>query len=46
MNTKQAATPPEEPTMEYIVVGDEFNILDEVFDELFEQIEKEIREIN
>lgn len=38
-NNKQ----PEEPVIEYVVVGDEFNILEGVFDELFEQIEKEIR---
>ncbi len=44
MNTKKAAVPPEEPTIEYIVVEDELNILDEVFNELFEQVEKEIRE--
>lgn len=43
MSTKQAAVPPEEPTIGYIVVEDEFNILDTVFDELFEQIEKNIR---
>jgi hypothetical protein len=42
MNTKQAAAPPEEPTVEYVVVEDEFNILDEVFDKLFEQVEKEL----
>ncbi|MDB5184330.1 MAG: hypothetical protein JWN38_138 [Candidatus Saccharibacteria bacterium] len=41
MNTEQ----PAEPMIEYVVVEDEFNfsILDEVFDNLFEQIEKEIR---
>lgn len=43
MNIQQAAIPPEEPITEYFVVEDEFNILDEVFDELFGQIEKEIR---
>ena len=42
MNTKQLPKPPEEPTIEYVVVEDEFNILDEVFDKLFEQVEKEI----
>lgn len=42
MNTHKAAKQPEEPTFEYVVVEDEFNILDEVFNELFEQIEKEI----
>ena len=42
MNTKQSTMPPEEPTIEYVVVEDEFNILDEVFDKLFEQVEKEI----
>lgn len=38
MNTEQ----PAEPTIEYIVVGDEFNIsiVNEVFDEFFNQIEK------
>jgi hypothetical protein len=44
MNTKQATVPPEEPIIEYMVVEDEFNILDEVFDKLFEQVEKKIRE--
>jgi hypothetical protein len=34
--------PPEKPTIEYIVVEDGLNILDEVFNKLFEQIEKEI----
>lgn len=43
MNKKRAATPPEEPTIEYYVVEDEFNILNEVFDEIFEQIERNIR---
>lgn len=43
MNTKQVPKPPEEPVVEYVVVEDEFNILNEVFDMLFEQIEKEIR---
>jgi hypothetical protein len=42
MNTKQVSKPPEEPTIEYVVVEDESNILDKVFDELFEQIEKKI----
>ncbi len=42
MKTKQAATPPEQPTIEYKVVEDESNILDEVFNKLFEQIDKEI----
>ena len=46
MNIEKVTPQPVEPTIEYVVVGDEFNILDEVFDELFEQIEKEIREIN
>lgn len=44
MNIKQAETPPQEPTIEYTVVEDEFNILVGVFDELFEQVEKKIRE--
>lgn len=33
-----------EPQFEYVVVEDELNILNEVFDELFEHIEKEIRQ--
>lgn len=33
-----------EPQFEYVVVEDEFNIINEVFDELFECIEKEIRQ--
>lgn len=41
MKTK-SATPQKEPTIEYMVVEDEFNILDEIFNELFEQVEKEI----
>lgn len=44
MNTQQAETPPEEPIIEYTVVEDEYNTLDEVYDALFEQVEKEIRE--
>lgn len=44
MDTQQAETPPEEPIIEYTVVEDEFSILDGVFDELFEQVEKIIRE--
>ncbi len=43
MNTNKAAEQPPEPTIEYTVVEDEFNILDEVFDMIFEQVEKEIR---
>lgn len=43
MNTGKPVTPPEVPTIEYAVVEDEFNIINEVFDELFEQIEKEIK---
>ncbi len=42
MKTKQQNKQPEEPTIEYTVVEDEFNVIDGVFDELFEQIEKEI----
>lgn len=42
MNTHKAAKQPQEPTIEYTVVEDEFNVLDEVFNELFEQIEKEL----
>jgi hypothetical protein len=42
MYTKQATTPPEKPTIEYVVVENESNILDEIFNKLFEQIEKEI----
>lgn len=44
MKKKQTASPPEEPIFEYLVVEDEFNILDGVFDTLFEQVEKEIWE--
>ncbi len=44
MKRKEASSPQKEPTVEYIVVEDEFNILNEVFDELFEHIEKEIRQ--
>jgi hypothetical protein len=43
MKRKEAPTPQKEPTIEYVVVEDEFNILDEIFNELFEQVEKEIR---
>ena len=43
MKRKEAPTPPKEPTIEYIVVEDEFNILDEIFNELFEQVEKEVK---
>ncbi len=42
MKRKPSYTPPEEPTVEYTVVEDEFNILDEIFDKLFEQVEKKI----
>jgi len=42
MNIEQAAVPPEQPTIEYIVVEDESNVLDEIFNKLFEQVEKEI----
>jgi hypothetical protein len=44
MNTSKATAPPEEPTIEYTVVEDEFDILSEVFDEIFEHIEKEIKQ--
>jgi hypothetical protein len=44
MKTKQQNNKqPEEPVVEYVVVEDGFNILEGVFDGLFEQIEKEIR---
>lgn len=43
MKMKQQNKQPEEPTIEYIVVEDEFNVIDGVFDELFEQIEEDIR---
>ena len=46
MKNKKATLQPVEPAIEYVVVEDEFNILDEVFDVLFEQIEKEIRGTN
>ncbi len=42
MNIEQAAVPPEQPTIEYIAVEDGLNILDEIFNKLFEQVEKEI----
>jgi len=38
MSTKQTTTQPEEPITIYILVEDELNILDKVFDGLFEQI--------
>ena len=44
MDTNKAAEQPQEPTFEYVVVEDEFNILDEVFDMIFEQVEKDIRQ--
>lgn len=44
MNSKQEPEQPKEPVIEYLIVDDEFNILDEVFDELFEQVEKEIKQ--
>lgn len=43
MKRKESNTPQKEPTIEYIVVEDEFNILDEIFNKLFEQVEKELR---
>lgn len=43
MKRKEESRPPEEPIFEYVVMEDELNILNEVFDELFEHIEKEIR---
>lgn len=42
MKRKEETRPPEEPRVEYVVVEDESNILDEVFNKLFERIEKEI----
>lgn len=42
MKTKQQNKPQDEPIIEYEVVEDESNILDEVFNKLFEQIDKEI----
>lgn len=44
MDTNKGVEQPPEPTLEYTVVEDEFNIIDEVFDMIFEQIEKEIRQ--
>lgn len=44
MKREEESKPPEEPNFEYVVVEDEFNIMNEVFDELFEHIEKEIRQ--
>ena len=44
MSKEQATTPPpKEPTVTYMIAEDELKILDKVFDELFEQVEKEIR---
>lgn len=43
MKKKKQNEQPEEPIVEYVVEADQFNILDGVFDELFEQVEKEIR---
>ncbi len=43
MKRRDEKRPSEEPTFEYLVVEDEFNILDEVYDELFEAVEKEIK---
>lgn len=43
MKRKESTTPQKEPTIEYIVVEDEFNILDEIFNKLFEQVEKELK---
>lgn len=45
MSKEQATTPPppKEPTVTYTVMEDELKILDKVFDELFEQVEKELR---
>jgi hypothetical protein len=43
MKRKEETTPQKEPTIEYIVVEDESNILERVFNELFERVEKEIR---
>ena len=42
MSTKQAVIPPE-PIIKYMIVEDELQVLDKVFDELFEQVEKDIR---
>lgn len=44
MRRKEASSPQKELTIEYMVVEDEFNIINEVFDEIFEHIEKEIRQ--
>ena len=41
MNIEEA-TQTKEPILNYVAVEDELKILDKVFDELFEQIEKEI----
>jgi hypothetical protein len=43
MKRKEESKPPGEPRVEYVVVEDELNILDDIFNKLFEQIEKEIR---
>ena len=42
MNRKEESKPPKEPRFEYIHIGDEFNILDEIFNKLFGRVEKEI----
>ncbi len=44
MNINKEVTQNQEPTFEYVVVEDESNILDEIFNKLFEQVEKEIRQ--
>lgn len=41
MKRKEETRPQKEPTIEYIVVEDESNILDEIYNKLFEQVEKE-----
>lgn len=43
MKRKESNTPQKEPTIEYIVVEDELNILNGVFDKLFEQVEMELK---
>lgn len=43
MDIQEPIEPAEEPIIEYIVVEDGMNIIDEVFNTLFEQIEKELR---
>ena len=42
MNIEQTAVSQEQQMIEYVAVEDGLNILDEIFNKLFEQVEKEI----